>query len=214
MTIERRMTLNPIVAHVTDTAYATLKLMKNEGVQKVPVLDDEGNLKGVITEKDILTATLSEEKGVSLLEMVYKISNLTLDKLMTSDVVSISPSTDIEEVARIMVTQGISFLPVCKDGKLVGLVSKSDMFKIMMELFGARHYGTRISFCVVDRIGALAEISRTLYENNISIISLCTFSDEDPEKVIVTLKVRGSSIKELKELLSPYTAGFVDLGEE
>ncbi len=214
MTIERRMTRNPVVARTSMTAVETLDLMKNENVQKVPVLDEKGNLVGVITEKDILTATLHEDGNISLLEMAYKVSNLTIDRLMTSDVVSIGPGTDIEEVARIMVTQGISFLPVVEDRKLVGLVSKSDMFKIMMELFGARHYGTRISFVVVDRIGTIADISRCLYEHGISIISLCTFSDEDPDKVICTLKVHGSSIAELKELLGPYTAGFTDLGEE
>ena len=215
MTIERRMTRNPVTARIDMTAVEALTLMKSENVEKAPVLDADGNLVGVITEKEILSVTLHDDKDISLLEMAYRVSNLTLDKLISSDVVTISPDTDIEEVCRIMVTQHISFLPVVDGKKLVGLVSKSDMFKIMMELLGARSYGTRINFRVVDRIGTIADISKCLSEHNISIISLCTYNDEDPSKVICTLKVHGATYEELKELLEPYASGFTDnLGED
>lgn len=82
MTIERRMTRNPVTARVDMTAVEALTLMKNEDVEKVPVLDGEGNLVGVVTEKEILSVTLHDEKDISLLEMAYKVSNLTLDRLM------------------------------------------------------------------------------------------------------------------------------------
>ncbi len=212
MTIERRMTKNPVVARTDMTCVETLNLMKSENVQKVPVLDGEGNLVGILTEKDILKASIPSSR-MSLLEMAYDVGNMPISQIMTKDVVSISPKTSIEEVARLMVTQDLSFLPVVEERKLVGLVSKSDMFKILMELFGARHYGTRISFVVFDKIGTIARISKVLEENNISIISFCTFSDADPKKVICTLKVEGADEKKLIELLEPLTAGFVDLGE-
>ncbi len=212
MTIGRRMTKNPVVARVGMTCSETLNLMRCENVQKVPVLDHDGNLVGVLTEKDILKASIPSS-GMSLLEMAYEVGNMPVEQVMTTDVVSIGPKTNMEEVARIMTTQDLSFLPVVKDRKLVGIVSRSDMFKILMELFGARHYGTRISFVVADKIGTLARISKVLEENGISIISFCTFSDADPGNVICTLKVEGADEDKLVELLGPIVAGFVDLGD-
>ena len=78
---------------------------------------------------------------------------------MTKDPVTITKDTTVEEAARLMVDQDLSCLPVVEGDKLVGIVSKSDMFKILLELFGARHFGTRLSFLVDDKPGTIAAIS-------------------------------------------------------
>lgn len=215
MFISRRMTKKPVVARSDYTCVEALRLMKAENVDKLPVLSSRGELVGVITEKDILRAHCeTNERKISILEQAFEVSTMTIDRIMSRDVVSCRPDTSIEEVSRIMVTMDLSFLPVTdEDGRLVGLVSKSDMFKILMELSGARHYGTRISFTVVDKIGTIANISKALSDNNISIIAFCTYLDPDPSKVICSLKVEGADEAFLVKLLSPFVADFVDLGE-
>ena len=200
MIIARRMTKHPVVANQHMSTLEALDLMKRKGVAKLPVLDDNMNLVGILTEKDILRASLPEVKELSLLEMAY-------------DVISITPDTGIEEAARIMVMQDLSFLPVVKDGKLEGVVSKSDMFKILMDLFGARVYGARITLALDDKVGMIAKISKILADNNLSIISFCNFSDDESGKVICTLKVEGTDEKTLRKLLSPLTIAIVDEGE-
>ena len=101
MTIERKISKNPVVAYNDMTAVDALRLMRRENIAKVPVLDRKGNLVGVITEKDILKASLADEKNMSLLEMAYEVSNLTIDKLMTKEVITIGPNTSVEKAARL-----------------------------------------------------------------------------------------------------------------
>lgn len=212
MTIERKISKNPVVAYNDMTAVDALRLMRKENIAKVPVLDREGNLVGVITEKDILKASLADEKNMSLLEMAYEVSNLTIDKLMTKEVITIGPNTSVEKAARLMITEDLSFLPVLEDQKLIGVLSRSDMFSILMDLFGARNYGTRITFEVDDKIGTLAKISKVLAENNISIISLCTL-EEEKGVYTLTLKVQGADSDLLESLISPFARSIITPGE-
>lgn len=213
MIIARRMTKHPVVANQHMSTLEALDLMKRKGVAKLPVLDDNMNLVGILTEKDILRASLPEVKELSLLEMAYQVGITSIESIMTRDVISITPDTGIEEAARIMVMQDLSFLPVVKDGKLEGVVSKSDMFKILMDLFGARVYGARITLALDDKVGMIAKISKILADNNLSIISFCNFSDDESGKVICTLKVEGTDEKTMRKLLSPLTIAIVDEGE-
>lgn len=213
MIISRRMSKHPVVANKRMKVLEALSLMKEKGVAKLPVLDDDLSLVGILTEKDILRASLPEVKALSLLEMAYQVGSMSIESIMTKDVISITPETGIEEAARIMVMQDLSFLPVVKDGKLEGVVSKSDMFKILMDLFGARAYGTRITLALEDKVGMVAKISKILAENNIQIISFNNIMDDESGSVICTLKVEGVDKKTLINLLSPVTNAIVDEGE-
>ena len=160
MIIERRMTRNPVTATPDMSVADASALMKREKVHRLPVLNKEHRLVGIISEKDILYASPSPVSTLSIHEMAYLLSQLTVKKLMTHDVVTISKDTTVEEAARLMVDQDLSSLPVVENDKLIGIVSKSDLFKILLELFGARHYGVRMSFLVEDKPGAIAAISK------------------------------------------------------
>ena len=187
MIIERRMTKNPVTIGPDANVVEASELMKKEKVHRLPVLDKDKNLIGVISEKDILFASPSPASSLSIHEMAYLLSKLTVRKLMTKDPVTITKDTTVEEAARLMVDQDLSCLPVVEDGKLVGIVSKSDMFKILLELFGARHFGVRLSFLVDDRPGTIARISKSVAEAGWDIISFGTFMGTDPSNAICTI---------------------------
>ncbi|MFA6695823.1 MAG: CBS domain-containing protein, partial [Sphaerochaeta sp.] len=164
MIIERRMTRNPVTATPDMSIAEASTLMKQEKVHRLPVLDKEKRLVGIITEKDILYATPSPATSLSIHEMAYLLSKLTVKKLMSKNVVSITKDTTVEEAARMMVDQDLSSLPVLEGQQLIGIVTKSDMFKILLELFGARHFGVRLTFVVEDKPGTIAKISQVLSE--------------------------------------------------
>ena len=213
MIIERRMTKNPITIKSEESVVEASELMKKEKIQRLPVLDRDKNLIGVISEKDILFATPSPASSLSIHEMAYLLSKLTVRKLMTKNPVTISRTTTVEEAARLMVDQDLSCLPVVEDGKLVGIVSKSDMFKILLELFGARHFGIRLSFLVDDKPGTIAAVSRVISDAGYDIISFGTFMGTDPSNAICTIKVQGCTREALLELLSPHVKEILDIRE-
>ena len=132
---------------------------------------------------------------------------------MTRDVVTIDKDTTVEEAARLMVDQDLSSLPVLENGKLIGIVSKSDLFKILLELFGARHYGVRMSFLVEDKPGAIAEISGALSQHGVDIIAFGTFMGTDSSNAICTIKMQGISISDAVDIIKPYVLQIMDVRE-
>ena len=211
MIIERRMTKNPVTISPDANVVEASELMKKEKVHRLPVLDKDKKLVGVISEKDILFASPSPASSLSIHEMAYLLSKLTVRKLMTKDPVTITKDTTVEEAARLMVDQDLSCLPVVEGDKLVGIVSKSDMFKILLELFGARHFGTRLSFLVDDKPGTIAAISKAVAEKGWDIISFGTFMGTDPSNAICTVKVQGCSQSDLVDLLKPMVREILDV---
>ena len=213
MIIERRMTRNPVTATPDMSIAEASNLMKQEKVHRLPVLDKEKRLVGIITEKDILYATPSPASSLSIHEMAYLLSKLTVKKLMSKNVVTITKDTTVEEAARMMVDQDLSSLPVLEGDKLIGIVTKSDMFKILLELFGARHFGVRVSFVVEDKPGTIAKISQALSEDGIDIITFGTFMGTDPTNAICTIKVQGAPISRVVELIKPFVSQLLDVRE-
>lgn len=212
MIIERRMTRNPVTATPDMSVGDASEIMKKEKVHRLPVLDKDKKLVGVISEKDILFATPSPASSLSIHEMAYLLSKLTVKKLMTKDPVTITKDTTVEEAARLMIDQDLSCLPVVdEDGKLVGIVSKSDMFKILLELFGARHYGVRLSFLVDDKPGTIAKISEAISQKGLEIISFGTFLGTTPTNAICTIKVQGCTTEELIEIIKPMVKEILDV---
>ncbi len=213
MIIERRMTRNPVTASPEMSVAEASALMKREKVHRLPVLDKDRKLVGIISEKDILYASPSPVSTLSIHEMAYLLSQLNVKKLMTRDVVTITKDTTVEEAARLMVDQDLSSLPVLEDGKLIGIVSKSDLFKILLELFGARHYGVRMSFLVEDKPGAIAEITNILATNGVDIIAFGTFMGTDSSNAVCTIKMQGITISKALDLVKPLVMEVLDVRE-
>ncbi len=213
MIIERRMTRNPVTATPDMSIAEASNLMKQEKVHRLPVLDKDKKLVGIITEKDILYATPSPASSLSIHEMAYLLSKLTVKKLMSKNVVTITKDTTVEEAARMMVDQDLSSLPVLDGDRLIGIVSKSDMFKILLELFGARHFGVRVSFIVDDKPGTIAKISQALSEAGMDIIAFGTFMGTDPTNAICTVKVQGASMAKAVEIIKPFVNQLLDVRE-
>lgn len=213
MIIERRMTRNPVTATPDMSVAEASALMKREKVHRLPVLDRDKKLVGIITEKDILYASPSPVSSLSIHEMAYLLSQLKVKKLMTRNVVTITKDTTVEEAARLMVDQDLSSLPVLEDGKLVGIVSKSDLFKILLELFGARHFGVRLSFLVEDKPGTIAEISGALARRGIDIIAFGTFMGTDSTNAICSIKMQGISMADAVEIVKPFVIQILDVRE-
>ena len=212
MKVSQRMTLNPITASPEDNIYSVKDVMDSEKIHRLPVLDKDGVLVGIISESDILSASPDFSSSPSIHEVAYLLSRLTVADVMSTEVMTISPNATVEEAARIMVDGEILCLPVIDDGALVGLITRTDLFKLLLELLGARHYGVSANFVVKDKPGIIAEITSKLASCGIDIVSIGTmrtFSDEG----LVTMKVQGISCQELSDILKPMVVKIEDIRE-
>lgn len=130
------MTPNPITVSSSTTLPEAHHLMEKHGIRRLPVVD-EGELKGLITRGDIRGAEPSEATSLSIFEIHYLLSRLTVDKIMTTDILTVRPDDKVSVAARLMYERKIAGLPVVDDeGKVVGIITESDIFRMVIETVG------------------------------------------------------------------------------
>jgi acetoin utilization protein AcuB len=191
MLVYERMSRHPITITADVPIDEALKLMQAKKIRRLPVLDKKGKLVGIVAEKDLLYASPSPVTSLSIYELHYLVSKIKVADVMTKDVITVGENTPLEEAARIMVDHKIGGLPVLRGGALVGIITETDLFKIFLELLGAREAGVRVTMLVPERLGILATITRDIAEKGGNIISLGTFLGEDPTNSLITVKVAG-----------------------
>lgn len=213
MLLSFRMTKNPVTATPDMSVQSADALMKQEKVHRLPVLDSNKHLVGVISEKDILKAAPSPVSTLSAYEMNYLVGKMTVKQIMKKDPVTVAPNTTVEEAARIMVEQDLSCICVVDGTKLLGIVSKSDLFKMLLEMLGSRQYGIRVEFVVDDKPGVIAKISTALAENGFNIVAFGTFAGEDSSTSICTLKIQGGTKAGVEKIMKPFVREILDIRE-
>lgn len=126
------MTAGPVTASPYMTLPDALQLMKEQNIRRLPICE-KGRLIGIVTRGDLRGAQPSEATSLSVFELHYLVGRITLDKVMTRHPVTVTPTTTIEEAAAIMLRQKISGLPVLDDGRLVGIITESDIFRLVVK---------------------------------------------------------------------------------
>jgi acetoin utilization protein AcuB len=208
-----RMTRRPIAVGQNEPINEALSLMRQEKVRRLPVLDKRGKLVGIVCEKDLLYASPSPVTSLSMHELHYLLSKITVKDVMTKDVITVKEDTPLEEVARVMADNKIGCAPVMRQGELVGIITETDIFKILLEMMGAREHGVRLTLSLPHRVGTLAEVSREIANRNGNIVALGTFRGEDTAHSIITLKVQDLSQEELLGALEGLEAQVRDVQE-
>lgn len=211
MTVSKNMTINPVTTTPDMGVFEAFELMKNEGVQRLPVLDNDGNLVGIISEKNITSAAADRE--VSIVEFALLLSKIKVGDVMTKEVITVSVDDPVELAARKMSDNDISILPVVdNNGKLVGVVSRSDLFRLLLELFGTRHYGIRVTFRIKDQKGVIAKLAIALEKIGANIVSIGNL-DSDQGYSSIIMKINGVDESLIKDTLSPLVDGNLDIRE-
>lgn len=211
MYVRARMTPNPIsVPPETPVTEAQL-LMKKQKIHRLPVVDREGRLKGIVTEKDILYASPSPATSLNVYEMSYLLAKLTVGEVMSTNVLSIHEDMPLEEAARLMAENNISGLPVMRNGQLVGMITESDLFEVFLEMLGGWEDGLRATVRVDDHMGSLAKITTDLAKSGGDIRGVGFFHAEASGHAYLTLKVRGLSKEVLEKSLSPNVEEVIDI---
>lgn len=185
MLVGERMTRNPVTISEDANIDDTLHLMRERKVRRLPVLDRDGKMVGIVSDKDLLHASPSPATSLSVYEVHYLLSKLTVKKVMSSPVITVGANTPLEEAARIMADNKIGGLPVVEDDKLIGIITETDIFKILLELLGARVPGLRVTLRAPEVKGMLARITSAISTRGGNIISLVTFGEEAGGRQIV-----------------------------
>jgi acetoin utilization protein AcuB len=210
MLVGERMSY-PIITTSPETPInEALNLMRQERIRRTPVID-KGKLAGIISDHDLLNASPSPATSLSIWEMNYLLSKITVKDVMTKKVITVLDTTPIEEAARIMADNKIGGLPVMRSDKVVGIITETDLFKIFIELMGAREAGIRVTVLVPEEHGKLAELTKAVSEIGGDFVAFGQFSGEDPSNREVTFKVTGITEEQVSEALKPLVEKIKDI---
>jgi acetoin utilization protein AcuB len=196
------MSKHPLTVDMSQTVSETHKYMQEQNVRHLPVVDKSGAMIGLVTEDDLLKAEPSSATSLSVWEIHSLLNRVTARDVMTRKVITTTEDTPIEDAAHQMLEHKIGCLPVMRDGKLVGIITESDIFRTFMELFSARQKGLRITLEVPDREGELAEVAQAIADQGGYIAACGTFMAEEPTKWGLVLKVRNVDRDILLQTLS------------
>jgi len=215
MLVRDRMTLNPVTITPEVSVTDALRLMSEKKIRRLPVLDGQGRLVGIVSDRDLLLASPSPATSLAIWEIHELLAKLTVEKMMTREVITVPEDTPLEEAARVMADSRIGGLPVMRGATLVGIISESDLFKTLLQLLGGRRPGVRITVATSGAKGTLAEITSAIFGAGGDIVGL-GFS-EIPGSAegnwANTFKVQGVAKDELVEVMRPHVREILDVRE-
>lgn len=191
-----------------------LARMRKDKIRRYPVVDKRGKIIGIVTDTDLMNASPSDATTLSVWEINYLLSKITVERVMAKEVITTTEDATIEEAARIMADNKIGGLPVLRDDRLVGIITETDLFNIFLEMLGARSAGVRVTVEVREEPGKLYELTRAIQELGGNILGMGAIMGESVETRAVTLKVSGIPLTKLEQAFSPLVEKIVDIREE
>ncbi|MED4224114.1 acetoin utilization AcuB family protein [Neobacillus cucumis] len=200
MIIEEIMKTDVAVLSPTNTIADAIRLMATKKIRHIPIVDQDGQLQGLVTVAKIREATPSIFHANEHPEDLTK----PLETIMKKNVITGHPLDFVEEVAGVFYEHKISCLPIINDGKLIGIVTETDLLRTMVELTGAHQPGSQIEIKVPDLAGVLSEITAVIKKRNANILSVLVYPDKKDEHFkILVLRVQTMDptglIKDLKQ---------------
>lgn len=214
MLICERMTRNPLTILDTASIDEGLQMMREHKIRRLPVLDASGSIVGIVSDKDLLHAAPSPATSLSVYELHYLLARLTIQQVMASPVITVASDTPVEEAARIMSDNKIGGLPVVDGDALVGIITETDIFKVLLELLGARTPGLRLTVAVPEGKGVLARLTRALADRGANIISVVTYSGGAEGERLITIKLNGADELAARQALDQPGVTLVDVREQ
>jgi acetoin utilization protein AcuB len=148
-------------------------IMKERNIRSLPVLNKKGKLVGIVSDRDLRDASPSKATSLDVYELNYLISTVTVKSMMTKNPVCVRPSETVEFAAILMLENRISALPVMNDrDALIGIITQTDIFKVLINIMGVYTGGIQIALSVEDRPGAIKEVTDVVRSHGGRIVSI------------------------------------------
>lgn len=176
------------------------KIMEAHRIRRLPVMK-KNKLVGLVTKHMLLKASPSPATDLSIHELHYLLAKMTVKEIMVKKPFTISPDMPPEEALELGQEKGYETFPVMEDGRLVGIVTESDIVRVMSQVLGVKERGKRIDIKAHKGFDSMQRIIRILEENNATLLSSMTFEEPEENDWFIALKLQsedtGPMVKEL-----------------
>ncbi len=141
MIVKYWMKSNPITVVADTLMIDAKKIMKNKKIRRLPVMRGD-KLVGIVTLAGLREAQPSQATSLSIHELSYLLAKMTVGEIMTRNVVTCPPDMTMEKAALLGTKHGVGALPVVENGKLIGIITESDIYRAFLHMLGATHKKT------------------------------------------------------------------------
>jgi acetoin utilization protein AcuB len=183
-------------------------IMKEKKIRCLPVVNKKGELVGIVSDRDLKDAAPSKATTLDVYELNYLLSSIKIKDLMTTNLAYARPDETVEFAAILMLENKISSLPVINDkGALIGIVTQTDIFKVLINIAGVYTGGIQFAFSLEERPGSIKEAADMIRSHGgriVSILSRHEHTEEGRRNVYIRIgplpedKLR-NLVKELEE---------------
>ena len=182
MLVENWMNRNVITIDVDDSMLDASKTIREHNIRMLPVLDT-GKLVGVVTDRDLKRASPSDATALEAHELLYLTANIKMKEIMTRNPITVPFDYTVEEAAEILLRNKISGVPVVdRDELIVGTITQTDMFRVLISLTGIGSRGIQFGFLLEDRAGSIKEVADIIRKYGGRMVSILTSYERAPEK--------------------------------
>ncbi len=191
MLVKEWMATKPIVVDENTSIMKATQIMKENNIRRIPVVRD-GRLIGIISDRDIKEAAPSKATSLDVHELYYLLSEIKTKDIMTPDPITLKENDSVEKAAVIMLENRISGMPIVDDDNhVIGIITETDVFKVMVSITGAYRSPIQLAFDMEDRPGSLNKLLNAIREQGGRIVSVLTSHEHMPvgrREVYIRLK--------------------------
>jgi acetoin utilization protein AcuB len=191
MLIKDWMTKDPVTITEDTSMIKAIHTMKERRFRRLPVVA-AGKLVGMVTDRDLKEASPSKATSLDVHELYYLLAELQVQEIMSRNPISVSQDDTVEHAAQVMLEHTISGLPVVDGGgKVVGIITQSDVFRAFMHITGVLQGGVQFGLRLEDRPGLIKEVVDLLRARGarfVSLLSSYTTSKEGYRDVYIRVK--------------------------
>jgi acetoin utilization protein AcuB len=196
-----------------DNIMSAIKLLKEKKIKHIPVVKNDSTIVGILSDRDIKDYTPSKVTTFELKELNYILFTAKVKEIMKKKVISATPNMAIEEAAMIMFDNNIGCLPVVEKGKLAGIISDKDLFRVLVDITGVRHGGNRFYVVMKDKPGVTGEVLDIVKKNGFTLDSVLTTYEgvqKGYKRVVVRTIGKGGDLKKAQvELKTQFGGPFI-----
>lgn len=213
MLVEAWMTTDVITVDEETSMMKASMIMKEKKIRCLPVINNKGKLVGIVSDRDLKDAAPSKATTLDVYELNYLLSSIKIKDLMTKNVVYVMPKETVEFAAILMLENKISSLPVVNEqDALVGIITQTDVFKLLVNITGVYTGGIQFAFSLEDFPGSIKDAADTIRAHGgrvVSILSTQSVAEEGRRNVYI----RCGSLPEekLRDLVKELEKKFVVL---
>jgi acetoin utilization protein AcuB len=181
MLVKNWMSKKVVTIDVNDSMQDAMKLLKEHEIGMLPVLK-KAKLVGIVTDRDLKRASASDATTLEIHELLYLLSRIKVKDIMTKEPITVPPDFTVEETAEILLKNKISGVPVVdKKGQILGTITKSDVFRVLISLTGVGNKGIQFAFQVADRLGSIKEVADIIRSCGGRMVSILTSYENVPK---------------------------------